>query len=87
MKFKYYLVLVIFILVSNVYAQTTQKDVLFTVGGEPVYTSEFIRVYNKNLDLVQDESQKNIDDYLDLYVNYKPKLMFNITGSLCMFIV
>jgi peptidyl-prolyl cis-trans isomerase SurA len=48
--------------------------VLFTIDNEPVYTSEFIRVYKKNLDLVQDESQKNIDEYLTLFTNYKLKL-------------
>lgn len=58
----------------NCIAQIKSKDVLFTVAEEPVLASEFIRVYKKNLDLVQDESQKNIDDYLDLYVNYKLKL-------------
>ena len=41
---------------------------------EPVYTSEFLRVYNKNLDLVQDESQKDVDEYLTLFTNYKLKL-------------
>lgn len=54
-------------------AQTTD-EVLFTVDDEPVYTSEFLRVYNKNLDLVQDESQKNLDAYLTLFTNYKLKL-------------
>ena len=35
--------------------------------------SEFVRVYNKNLDLVKDESQKDIDAYLELFVNYQLK--------------
>ena len=57
---------------ATVFAQN--KDVLFTINNKPVYASEFERVYNKNLDLVQDDSQKNIDSYLDLFVNYKLKL-------------
>src|SRR5690606_11986530 len=36
--------------------------------------SEFIRVYNKNLDLVKDESQKDVDAYLKLFVNYQLKI-------------
>ncbi|WP_452218864.1 peptidylprolyl isomerase [Lacinutrix undariae] len=55
-------------------AQTTKNDVLFTVDGDPVKANEFIRVYNKNLDLVKDESQKDIDAYLTLFVNYKLKI-------------
>ncbi|RAJ12945.1 peptidylprolyl isomerase [Olleya aquimaris] len=50
------------------------KTVLFTVDGEPVYTNEFKRVYSKNLDLVKDDSQKDIDNYLKLFVNYKLKI-------------
>ncbi len=55
-------------------AQIKPNDVLFTVDNESVLATEFIRVYNKNLDLVKDESQKDIDNYLDLFVDYKLKL-------------
>lgn len=55
-------------------AQVQESDIIFTVEGEPILASEFIRVYNKNLDLVQDESQKNIDAYLELFINYKLKV-------------
>lgn len=55
-----------------VLAQT--KDVLFTIDSHPYYTDEFVRVYNKNLDLVKDDSQKNLDNYLELYVGYKLKV-------------
>ena len=55
-------------------AQSNPEDVLFTIDKEPVTISEFVRVYSKNLDLVQDESQKDIDQYLTLFTNYKLKL-------------
>lgn len=51
-----------------------KKDVLMTIDGAPVYANEFIRVYKKNLDLVQDESQKDVDGYLDLFTDYKLKI-------------
>ncbi|WP_299437543.1 peptidylprolyl isomerase [uncultured Aquimarina sp.] len=52
-----------------------EKDpVLLMVNNSPVYTSEFKRVYLKNIDLVKDESQKDIDEYLELFINYKLKL-------------
>ncbi len=59
---------------SRINAQTTQEDILFKVDDASVFVSEFLRVYNKNLDLVQDESQKDINEYLTLYINYKLKL-------------
>lgn len=59
-------------LLSN--AQIKETDTLITISGEPILANEFIRVYNKNLNLVQDHSQKNVDSYLDLFVNYKLKL-------------
>lgn len=51
-----------------------KDEVLLTIDDEPVMASEFIRVYNKNLDLVTDESQKNVDGYLKLFTDYKLKL-------------
>ncbi|WP_179339433.1 peptidylprolyl isomerase [Winogradskyella ludwigii] len=51
-----------------------KDEVLITVDGAPVMASEFLRVYNKNLDLVQDESQKDIDGYLTLFTEYQLKL-------------
>ena len=55
-------------------AQSIDSQNLMTIGGETISVKEFLRVYNKNIDLVQDESQKNIDYYLNLYTNYKLKL-------------
>ena len=55
-------------------AQPIDSENLMTIGGETISVKEFLRVYNKNIDLVQDESQKNIDYYLNLYTNYKLKL-------------
>jgi peptidyl-prolyl cis-trans isomerase SurA len=68
-----------FVLVTK--AQTSSKEVLFTINDKPFYTDEFIRVYNKNLDLVKDESQKDLNQYLELFVGYKLKVSkANILG-------
>lgn len=56
------------------FAQQVKKEVLFTIDGKPYYTDEFIRVYNKNLDLVKDDSQKDLNNYLDLFIGYKLKV-------------
>lgn len=55
-------------------APASTKDVLFTIDEKPYYTDEFVRVYNKNLDLVKDDSQKDLNNYLDLFVGYKLKV-------------
>ena len=56
------------------FAQTANKEALFTIDDKPYYTDEFLRVYNKNLDLVKDESQKDLTQYLELFVGYKLKI-------------
>ncbi|OBQ56433.1 peptidylprolyl isomerase [Tamlana sp. s12] len=74
MKLKYFFLFFSSFMAFNALAQSTEEDVLFTVGNDPVYASEFIRVYQKNLDLVQDESQKDVDEYLKLFTSYKLKI-------------
>lgn len=66
---------VLLIIVFNAFNLSAQKDhVLFTLNGNKVYNSEFSKIYEKNLSIVNDASQKDIDNYLDLYVNYRLKL-------------
>lgn len=54
--------------------QTNTKEVLFTINDKSYYTDEFSRVYKKNLDLVKDESQKDLNQYLELFIGYKLKV-------------
>ena len=68
------LLVAFFSITSLVYSQSNRKEVLFTIDGKPFYTDEFARVYNKNLDLVKDESQKDLDQYLELFLGYKLKV-------------
>lgn len=73
MNFKFkYLFLVLFAL--NFSFSQDKDQVLLKVDGDPIMASEFLRVYNKNLDLVKDESQKDIDGYLKLFTEYQLKL-------------
>ena len=72
---RFFLVLNLFIgSVNFTIAQSIDSENLMTIGGETISVKEFLRVYNKNINLVQDQSQKNIDYYLNLYTNYKLKL-------------
>ena len=56
------------------FSQSLNSKTLMSIADEKITVKDFLRVYNKNMDLVQDQSQKNIDDYLKLYINYKLKL-------------
>lgn len=56
------------------HAQKDNDKVLFSIDGKPTYVSEFSRVYKKNLDLIQEDLQKDVNHYFDLFVEYKLKL-------------
>ncbi len=74
MKLKHVLFGFLIVAGASTKAQETSKKVLFTIDETPYYTDEFKRVYNKNIDLVKDESQKDLNQYLNLYVGYKLKI-------------
>ncbi|MDV6167859.1 peptidylprolyl isomerase [Flavobacterium sp. DG1-102-2] len=74
MKFKKVLLGLCLFVSAMSFSQEVKKEVLFTVDGTPYYTDEFIRVYKKNLDLVKDDSQKDLDNYLNLFIGYKLKV-------------
>ncbi|MCH4828894.1 MULTISPECIES: peptidylprolyl isomerase [Flavobacterium] len=74
MNLKQFLTTALLIISTTGFSQNLNKDILFTIDDKPYYTDEFLRVYNKNIDLVKDESQKDLNAYLDLYVAYKLKI-------------
>ncbi len=51
-----------------------QSPVLMKINGKPVSVKEFESMYTKNLDLVQDPAQKDIDNYRQLFTRYKLEL-------------
>ncbi|WP_283643148.1 peptidylprolyl isomerase [Croceibacter atlanticus] len=74
MKLYRFLFVFCLLIAGNTIAQELDKQIIMTLDGEPVYASDFVRVYQKNLDLVQDESQKDVDEYLKLFIDYRLKL-------------
>lgn len=74
MKSNPFLVVFFMLFSSFLFAQNSPKEVLFTIDDKPYFTDEFVRVYNKNIDLVKDESQKDLNQYLELFVAYKLKI-------------
>jgi peptidyl-prolyl cis-trans isomerase SurA len=57
-------------------APVAQEPVLATIGGKPVYASEFEYVYNKNnSDADNAYNRESVLEYLDLYTNFRLKVL------------
>lgn len=54
----------------------SQSDnILMVIDGRKITADEFERVYNKNNNITPDAEQKSVDEYIDLFVNYKLKVI------------
>ena len=74
--FRLFAIITVSILSYQVFAQSKlDKKVLMTIGDQPVTVKEFTDVYNKNN--LKDEviEKKTVDEYLDLFINFKMKVM------------
>lgn len=67
------LALLLFFVVSFLLEGIAQDKVIMTVNKEPVYLSEFVNVYTKN-NKNPDTSPEALDEYMELFVNYKLKV-------------
>ena len=54
--------------------QSDTSQILMTIDNEAITKSDFLKVYNKNIELVLDKDQRDFDYYLNLFINYKLKL-------------
>lgn len=59
---------------SNAAFAQQPDDVLVTINDSIYNVADFERLYTKNIDIIADESQKDIANYFDLYKTYKIKL-------------
>lgn len=55
-------------------AQTSTDPVLMTVGDKNVTKSEFLSIYMKNNTKAQSTDPKSLEDYVQLFVNFKLKV-------------
>lgn len=49
-------------------------DVLVTINDSIYHVADFERLYTKNIDIIADESQKDVSNYFELYKSYKVRL-------------
>jgi len=52
----------------------TNPEVLMKIDSKEISKDEFLRIYNKNKSIAEDH-QKSIDEYIDLFINYKLKVL------------
>jgi len=71
---KVFLLVFTLLLFSNVFAQNKDGEVLMTIAGDPVTRTEFIDVYLKNNISNNVIDKKSLEEYLDLYINFKLKV-------------
>ncbi|MGB1284495.1 MAG: peptidylprolyl isomerase, partial [Polaribacter sp.] len=67
------LLVVLFSFTIAVFSQKKDK-VLLTINNEKIKVSEFKRVYEKNLNVIDNEEAKKVKNNLELFINYKLKV-------------
>lgn len=71
---KVFLLIFALFIISGSFAQQNNDPILLNIAGENITKSEFIRVYQKNNLKDQPIDKKALDEYLDLYINFKLKV-------------
>jgi peptidyl-prolyl cis-trans isomerase SurA len=59
---------------TSVFFAQKKNKVLVTIDGDDITVAEFKRVYEKNLDAIDNDEAKNVEKNLTLYINYKLKV-------------
>lgn len=66
-------ILSILLLGASLFALAQENEVLMTINGKPIMASEFLYIYEKNNQETSLE-KKSMDEYLDLFINFKLKV-------------
>lgn len=59
---------------NTIAQESYSDDILLTIEGDEVTVAEFMNVYNKNNVNNEMVDKKSIEEYLDLYINFKLKV-------------
>lgn len=60
---------------SSVNAQDISKNVLAEIGNEIITVEEFLQIYQKNNSQVTELDPKSLEEYLELYINFRLKVL------------
>lgn len=64
----------IFVFTTNVFSQRHDDAVLLTIGEHEITVSEFLAVYQKNNVEGEVLDRKSLEEYLELYINFRLKV-------------
>ncbi|MFH2096835.1 MAG: hypothetical protein ABIJ16_14090, partial [Bacteroidota bacterium] len=71
---RYVFFLTVFAFIPSLFFAQNDEEVLMTIDDQKVTKAEFVRIYKKNnRNTVID--QKSLDEYLELFINFKLKVM------------
>jgi len=73
-KFNRLFLFLIALLITNTSFSQKSDDVLLTIGQDEFTVSEFMYVFNKNMNEDKIVTKKDVDEYLDLYINFRLKV-------------
>lgn len=73
-KFMKKLVLLVVLTIATSLVAQKKEKTLVTINNEKISVAEFKRIYEKNLDAIDNEEAKDIDKNLELFINYKLKV-------------
>jgi peptidyl-prolyl cis-trans isomerase SurA len=72
-KLTTFLILFNILLLNTGFAQ--KQEVLLTIDDHEITAEEFLRIYNKNQQNPQSGEKTSIEDYLELFINFKLKVI------------
>ena len=70
---KKYILLLLTLHTLNIFSQK-DTDILVTIDDEKVSVADFKRIYERNLDAIDNEESKDIEKNLNLFINFKLKV-------------
>jgi len=74
MKYRLFILSVVMFGTLSIFAQQNNDPILLTVGNENIPASEFTRIYLKNNQASTITDSKSVEEYLNLFINFKLKV-------------
>lgn len=69
-----FLTLMLLFVAVSLKAQVDNNEVLMTIAGKEVRVGEFVNIYQKNNYKGENIDKKSLDEYVDLFINFKLKV-------------
>ena len=69
------LIMALFFILGNVAAQDISKEIIAEIGSEKITVEDFLKVYRKNNAQTDKLELKSLQEYLDLYINFRLKVL------------